>query len=286
MDTTLHSVEAAFRYLVRGIDIMEKAHRSGVHPSIATSMLAVASVQNLCGNMQDAREWLVKCLRILEKLNPVPDRAVAFVHVQLSNVLLKLEHEEEALRILSEASAFYLEKSREGVIKHVSRQSVAAEHRSLEAAPLYEPVTKYGPSAGCYSDIMFTLEYTRKLLRLNREVSDTDRHMAIDKSIVMAELLEGAFGWDSKEVSKQRKDIGEQCLGISDYTRAHENFTRHLEACEVLYGDNDKRTADAVHLVQVGVTVVPCCDHSTNICNVHVSPLVLCCRVRIRPRMT
>jgi tetratricopeptide (TPR) repeat protein len=251
VDTSLHSVEAAFRYLVRGIDIMEKAHQSGVHPSIATSMLAVASVQNLCGNMQDAREWLVKCLRILEKLSPVPDRAIAFVHVQLSNVLLKLEHEEEAMRILSEAAAFYLEKSREGVLKHVSRQSVASERQPFELAPLYEPVTKYGATAGCYSDVMFTLEYTRKLLRLNRDLSDSSRHMAVDKSIVMAELLESAFGWDSKEVSKQRKDIGEQCLAICDYTRAHENFTKHLEACEVLYGDNDKRTADALHLVQV-----------------------------------
>lgn len=255
VDTTLQSVEAAFRYLVRGIDIMEKAHRSGLHPSIATSMLAVASVQNLSNNMQDAREWLVKCLRILEKLNPVPERAIAFVHVQLSNVLLKLEHEEEAMRILSEAAAFYLQKSREGVIQHVSRQSVIAlKLNPYEAAPLYEPVTAYGPSSGCYNDIMFTLEYTRKLLRLNRELSDINRHMAIDKSIVLAELLESAFGWDSKEASKQRRDIGDQCLVISDFSRAHENFTKHLEACEVLYGDNDKRTADAMHLVQSAYT--------------------------------
>lgn len=90
IDITLQSVEAAFRYLVRSLDIMEKVHNTGIHPTIATTCLAVASVQNLCNNLQDAREWLMKCLRILEKLNPLPERAIAFVHVQLSNVLLKL----------------------------------------------------------------------------------------------------------------------------------------------------------------------------------------------------
>ena len=39
-------------------------------------------------------------------------------------------------------------------------------------------------------------------------------------------------------------------MQINDYTRAYENYSMHLEACEVLYGDNEKRTADAAHLVQ------------------------------------
>lgn len=248
VDTTLQSVEAAFRYLVRGMEIMEKAHKTDIHPSVATSCLAVASVQNVCNNLQDAREWLMKCLRILEKLNPIPERAIAFVHVQLSNVLMKLEHEEEAMRILTEASNFYLNKSREGLVKHISRLSQTTEPG--ESFPLYEPVTKYGPSAGCYSDIMLTLEYTRKLLKLNAELTDSGKLMAIDKSIVIAEMLESAFGWDSKEAGKQRKEIGDLCMAVSDFGRAHEQYTRHLEACEMTYGDNDKRTTEALHRVQ------------------------------------
>lgn len=89
-DITIQSVTAAFRYLVRSLDIMEKVHRSATHPAIATACLAVASVQNLCGEFEDAREWLMRSLRVMEKLDPVPIRAVAFVHVQLSHVLLKL----------------------------------------------------------------------------------------------------------------------------------------------------------------------------------------------------
>lgn len=40
-------------------------------------------------------------------------------------------------------------------------------------------------------------------------------------------------------------------MTIGDYTRAHENYTKHLEAYEMLYGDNDKKTIDAAQLVQV-----------------------------------
>jgi hypothetical protein len=41
-----HSVEAAYRYLVRSHGIIEAAHGSS-HPSVATGCLAVASVQNI-----------------------------------------------------------------------------------------------------------------------------------------------------------------------------------------------------------------------------------------------
>lgn len=109
------------------------------------------------------------------------------------------------MRILTEASNFYLNKSREGILKHISRLTSNSDNN--EYYPIYEPITKYGQSSGCYSDIMFTMEYTKKLLKLNNEITDNGKLMSIDKSIILAELLESAFGWDSKEAGKQRKDV-------------------------------------------------------------------------------
>lgn len=119
------------------------------------------------------------------------------------------------MRILGEASNFFLNKSREGLLKHVSRLTKCGgpntDSMNYCFYPLHEPVTKYGPSATCYSDIHSTLEHTKKLISINSTVSDNGKFMAVDKSAVLVELVESAFGWDSREAAKQRKEVIYQC---------------------------------------------------------------------------
>ena len=121
-----------------------------------------------------------------------------------------VDHHEEALKILDEGCNFYLNKAREGVLKHASKTSAAASNAdTLFRQPLFEPVVPRGSTATCYSDIMQTMEYTKRLLQINAKVSDTGKYMAVDKGIVIAELLETAFGWDSKLAAKQHKDVSD-----------------------------------------------------------------------------
>jgi hypothetical protein len=49
----------------------------------------------------------------MEKLDPLPLRAIVFVQLQLSQVLSKLGYEDEAMRVLAKAVDFHSEKARE-----------------------------------------------------------------------------------------------------------------------------------------------------------------------------
>lgn len=83
-DPTITSVEAASRYLVRSFEIIERSHGQS-HPSYGASCIAVASVKNIIGDYELTREWLTRALRSMEKLDPLPERAIAFVQTQVSN---------------------------------------------------------------------------------------------------------------------------------------------------------------------------------------------------------
>ena len=48
----------------------------------------MASVQNTVGRYDDAREWLTKALRAMEKLTPLPVRSLAFTQVQQDLICL------------------------------------------------------------------------------------------------------------------------------------------------------------------------------------------------------
>ena len=101
-DPTIPSLQAAYRYLIRSHEILEKVH-GPLHPCIGSACLAIASVQNVIGDLAEARDWLIKALRLMEKLNPPPMRAISFVQVQLSQVLGKQGHVQESIQV----SAFF-----------------------------------------------------------------------------------------------------------------------------------------------------------------------------------
>ena len=51
----------------------------------------------------------------MERLEPLPLRAMAFSQVQLSNVLAKQRHSDESMHVLSKAVNFYLDRARSGI---------------------------------------------------------------------------------------------------------------------------------------------------------------------------
>jgi tetratricopeptide (TPR) repeat protein len=196
-DPTAPSVEAAYRYLVKSYEILEALH-GPVHPSLGAACLAIASVQNAVGKFNEAREWLINALRAMEKLDPLPLRALAFTQTQLSAVLSKQKHVEESIQVLSKAISFYLDKSREGLSKISSLYNpVENDDDNLTATPRL-------------SDIL-TEDIQQCLVLIQRLVDITDKiggsYQSLEQVETMAELAESAFGWDSDEVSKYRKEV-------------------------------------------------------------------------------
>jgi len=251
-DPTAKSVEAAFRYLVRSHEILAQVH-GPIHPSVGTACLAAASVQNIVGNWESAREWLVRGLRSLERLDPVPHRALAFVQIQLSQVLSKQGHEDEALRVLDKAAAFHMAKAKAGLaaISQASSSGAAAAQATSAVSgappatpPVVLPLTK---GSLVYDDVRQAIDLTTKIVKMSAQRGG--KWPAADQAEVVAELAENAFGWDSIECAETRREVGDRCVAISDYRRAVASYKKSLEAYEALFGRADKRTVACARLL-------------------------------------
>jgi hypothetical protein len=191
VDPTLPSLEAAYRYLVRSYEILEKAH-SGRHPIVATASLAVASVQNVIGNHNESKEWLVRAIRIMEKVTPLPLRAIAFTQTQLSSILIKLKHPKSAVKVLTAAVGFYYNSV---------MQRLLARSRLYTSS--FNSFASQVKGQQILEDIETTLHLTRRLVMLNDDIGA--KWQSAEHAESMAELAEAAYGWDSKEAAEFRK---------------------------------------------------------------------------------
>lgn len=191
VDPTLPSLEAAYRYLVRSFEILEKAHGSR-HAIVATASLAVASVQNVIGNHAESKEWLVRAIRTMEKINPLPVRAIAFTQTQLSSVLIKLKHPKSAVKVLAAAVSFYHSCSMQRLVcrPRVYISSVNAFSTQARGQQVME-------------DIETTLTLMRRLMMLNDDIGS--KWQASEYADNMAELSDATYGWDSREAADSRK---------------------------------------------------------------------------------
>lgn len=215
-------------------EILLAVHGS-IHPSVGTACLAVASVQSIVGNYQVSREWLVRGLRALEKLDPAPLRAVAFVQTQLSQVLEKQGHVDEALRVLDKAARFHLQQARDklSAVQQVESGIVTTPH--------------VGRGTALYDDAMQAVELLSRVVALSAQSSAA--WAAAEQAEVCADLAESVFGWDSAVACDKRKESGD-CYGrISDWARAHGAYRRAYDACEVLYGKSDSKTLACAKLI-------------------------------------
>lgn len=120
-NTASKYLEVAYRYLVKTFEILEATHGPH-HPSVGASCLSIASVQNLAQDFSDTRVWLLNAMRYMEKLTPHPARAIAFTQVQLSNLLLKQGHTQQAQMVLDKAASYHMEEAKKSSTSATPRQ--------------------------------------------------------------------------------------------------------------------------------------------------------------------
>ena len=236
-DPTLQSLEAAYRYLVRSFEILEKAH-GDAHMSVASASLAVASVQNIMANYGESKEWLVRSIRTMEKLSPLPVRAIAFTQVQLASVLIKLKHPKSAEKVLAAAMDFYSTAAMKKLTRY-SRLSYCNASGAYAAADRPSHIT---------ADIDTALDLMRRLMVLSAE--NGSRWQAAEYAEAMAELAEHAHGWDSQEVADMRKLAADKQCKVRDWGRACGNYKKSLEAHHVVFGEQDKRSVTIQKLLK------------------------------------
>jgi hypothetical protein len=281
IDPTLPSLEAAYRYMIRTYEILEKSHGGGGTSGgeqtsivIASASLAIASVQNIIGAYDESKEWLVRSIRLMEKIKPLPLRAIAFTQTQLSLILMKLRHTKSAEKVLAVAVDYYTNH----VMKKLNRQTRLYHHQnshqissnlgSHTALPP-PPLSSSGPglsqgqnqsamkgfltmggglgmgigmnlSPNVLQDIEVSLDLLKRLMILNGENGAS--WQAAEYAENMADLSEAAYGWDSQETAELRKQAGERQCRVKDWGRACGNFRKSLDAHQILFGEKDKRS--------------------------------------------
>ena len=237
------TLEAAYRYLVRSFEILENTHGGG-HPSVGTACLAVASVQNILEDYEDTRSWLMKALRYMEKFSPVPHRAISFTQLQLSQVLSKLGHDDQARLVLSNAAAFHMSQAHVGLLSHntpqVKRRTGSPMHRlptdddasrpetarsnvsrsSMQGAVNGETVdspdildsTNYSmvsppilKNTALFEEIGTAIDVMSRVMRMSTKCFD--KWQAATQAEEIAKLTEMAFGWDSQEGAEAFKQV-------------------------------------------------------------------------------
>ena len=233
VDPTTKDLEAAYRYLIRAYEILEKVHGMH-HASVASASLAVASVLNLICNYDESKEWLVRSIRIMEKMNPLPVRGIAFTQAQLSSVLLKLKHPNSAEKVLSAAVDFYVDN----VTQKFSRQS-RLRGNSITKFTGTSLMSDFSPQSK--EDVETALHLLKRLMNLHSSVGAT--WQAAECAEKMCELADTAYGWDSVEAAVLHKVAGEKQGKVRDWGRACGNFKKCLDTYQVLYGEKDKRCA-------------------------------------------
>ena len=243
-DSTTLSVEAAFRYLVRSFEILESTHGDR-HPALGAASLAVASVQNAVGKFNDAREWLGTTIRVMERLDPIPVRALAFCRVQLGNVLLKQEYIEECVCVLTMAIQFYRESALKGIDVHRKRPIPAnSEGTALAESLIYSEMLMDD------IDQYFTL--------MEKLVNICKNHGGINESLghtmSMLEFADLAFGWDSEQVALYQKSVGELASSLSNWPLAVKTLKLALDSHISLYGSGDKQVSKIKSMLQIAVT--------------------------------
>eukprot|EP01038_Epipyxis_sp_PR26KG_P014417 gene14417-19348_t len=257
------SLEAAYRYLVRSFENLEEAHGQ-YHPSVATSCLAIASVKNIIEDYEDTREWLVRALRNMEKLYPIPLRAISFTQTQLSNVLFKLGHDDQAIQMLARASSFHMSLAMQGIVSYNNQTDkaddlskiiiinnnqypetdVIKDNNRMGLFSIQPPIMKNSP---LYEEIKNAIDLTNRVMKMISKGGN--KFQASLQSEEIAKLTETAFGWDSIEAAEAFKQTGVRSAAALDWSRASRYLKLSLESHEVLFGKNDPKTIEVVKLI-------------------------------------
>jgi tetratricopeptide (TPR) repeat protein len=234
-------VDAAYRYVVRSFDILDSVYGQS-HPAVATACLAVASVLTMAEKYGDAREWLSRALRAMEKLIPVPVRSIAYAQTQLSKVLQEGQYAEEAITVLSRAVMFYSTSAtdRLNYIYSTSNPGNVAA-RMFKGKP-------YPAGLQPYDDADQAIMLGNQLVQMHFDRGGF--WPAAEQAELLAELAELAYGWDSPESAELLKQAGEKYSAVKDFGKATSHFKRCLETMECLFDKSDPRCLDVSKRIQ------------------------------------
>jgi hypothetical protein len=193
-------------------------------------------VQNLAQQFSDAREWLSRALRCMEKITPQPQRLIAFTQIQLSQVLTKEGHYDQSMNVLMTASNFYMKRALDGLDRH---------QKANPADPyLMKPLIKGNQ---LHDDVHLAIELMSRLARMSYQRGD--KVTGLDQAEAVAEMKENAFGMDSIEAAVARKDTGSKCLNMMDFPRAIMNLRKAYDAYELLFGSADAHCVEVNELL-------------------------------------
>jgi tetratricopeptide (TPR) repeat protein len=240
-------VDAAYRYVVRSYDILESVYGQSAHPSVATACLAVASVLNMAEKHADAREWLARALRSMEKLNPVPIRSVAYAQIQLSKVLQAGQFVDEAITVLSRAVMFFSTTATDRLKYLYSSANTDAVAGAAAVSPFVYRGKPYPAGQQPYEDVEQALTLGNQMIAM--QVERGNAWPAAEQSEVLAELAELAYGWDSPEAGDMHKQAGERYLAIKDLGKATSHYRRSLETLECIYDKVDPRCLEVSKII-------------------------------------
>lgn len=231
MSSILH---AAYRYLVRSFEILESTH-GAIHPAVATACLAVASVQNIIEDHDDTREWLMRALKNLEKCYPTPFRAISFTKIQLSHVLSKLGHDDQARMLLASAGSYHMDQAHLGLLElsTPSNQNSTSKHiksnnntsnapetsrtdetsknhelhlKGLESSLNYSLVSPLIlPNTALHEEIATAIDIMSRVMRMSTKRNE--KWQAAVQAEDIAKLTEAAFGWDSAQCAEAFKQV-------------------------------------------------------------------------------
>ena len=229
-------LEAAYKYLVRAHEILEDTHGTN-HATVATACLALASVKNIANDLNMAREWLRKSLRLMEKLDMPPYRAIAFIQIQLAQVLIKQNYDDEAVLILTNAYNFHCKKAFEG-LSAMGKDSATSQF-------VVTPLSKLSP---VFEDVTLTIELLQKLT--TTAAKRGDKYKACEYAEEGLRLIENSYGWDSQESADWRKQAGVRVATIGDWTRSVLHFRKSLEVYELLFGKDSKQYDEVFKLLE------------------------------------
>lgn len=189
----------------------------------------------------------MRALRKMDKVSPSPERAVAFIKVQLSQILLKLGHTEEAVKVLSSASTFHTTKVT-SCLKALAEQRGTIGSQTISVVPAMELT----PGKLLYEDIKLAMALNSRLVKMH-STNPESNWRAADLASNNAALVESTFGWDSPEALATRRDAGDMLRSLGDWEKAAYNYKKSMDCCEVLYGKNDKRSQESIKLYQMSI---------------------------------
>jgi hypothetical protein len=196
-DRSKHFIERAISYLIKAFELTKKS-QGEFHMSSGAAALAVASVQNILGDMAATSTWLVTALRLMERAIPKPTRAIAFAQLQLSYILEKDSKWKECLELLVKAHKFYYDDC----IQQLNGLSRECGFGALQGVPPERSTPLFSAVNNC-------LDILQRILAVLTNLGNS--HKALEYAEIAAGLAEDAYGWDSEQAAGHRCEV---CLPV------------------------------------------------------------------------